>query len=104
MKLISSSFRDGQPIPGDNAFCVPDPENHVAMADNRNPGLEWSDLPPGTSDLRLLTKRQLRVPSARRQVDNQNVKLAPIHLHQHLLQRAHQHRSPPNHGLILGQH
>lgn len=54
MKLISSSFRDGQPIPGDNAFCVTDPENHVAMADNRNPGLQWSDLPPGTKSLALI--------------------------------------------------
>ncbi len=37
MKLSSNSIVDGQPIPGDYAFCVPDPDNHVALAANRNP-------------------------------------------------------------------
>ena len=54
MRLSSSSFRDGQPVPGANAFCVPDPETHVAMADNHNPELDWEDLPAGTKSLVLL--------------------------------------------------
>ena len=54
MKLSSSSFRDGRPVPGANAFCVPDPETHVAMADNRNPALAWEALPAGAKSLVLL--------------------------------------------------
>ena len=54
MKLSSSSFRDGKPVPGTNAFCVPDPENHVSLAENRNPALAWEDIPPGTKSLVLI--------------------------------------------------
>ena len=54
MKLSSNSIVDGQPIPGDHAFCVPDPENHVTLAANRNPHLAWSDLPAGTQSLVLI--------------------------------------------------
>ena len=54
MKLSSNSIVDGQPIPGDYAFCVPDPDNHVALAANRNPHLTWSDLPGGTRSLVLI--------------------------------------------------
>ena len=54
MKLSSNSIVDGQPIPGDYAFCVPDPENHVMLAANRNPHLAWSDLPASTRSLVLI--------------------------------------------------
>ena len=54
MKLSSSGFSDGQPIPGGNAFCIPDPENHVSLGENRNPALTWSDLPEGTKSLVLV--------------------------------------------------
>ena len=54
MKLSSSSFRDGQPVPGVNAFCVPDPQTHVTLAENRNPALAWEGLPKGTRSLVLL--------------------------------------------------
>ena len=54
MKLISPNFSDGAPVPGTNAFCVPDPETHVTLAPNRNPALAWSDLPAGTKSLVLL--------------------------------------------------
>ena len=54
MKLSSSNFRDGQPIPGSNAFCVPDPQTHVTLADNRSPALAWDDLPAGTRSLVLV--------------------------------------------------
>ena len=46
MKLSSNSIVDGQPIPGDFAFCVPAREGHVSLGANRNPHLAWSDLPP----------------------------------------------------------
>ena len=54
MKLSSPNFSDGAPVPGTNAFCVPDPANHVTLAPNRNPALAWSDLPAGTKSLVLL--------------------------------------------------
>ena len=54
MILSSNSIVDGQPIPGAYAFCVPDPENHVRLAANRNPQLAWSDLPAGTRSLVLV--------------------------------------------------
>lgn len=54
MRLNSNSIIDGRPIPGDYAFCVPDPETHVAMAANRNPHLAWSGLPAGTRSLVLI--------------------------------------------------
>lgn len=48
MHLSSSSFTDGQAIPGDFAFCVPDPESHATFAPNRNPELTWAGAPDGT--------------------------------------------------------
>jgi len=55
MKLWSDSFEDGQPMPDKLAFGKHDPESHVALSDNRNPHLAWSDLPAGTKSLVLLT-------------------------------------------------
>jgi Raf kinase inhibitor-like YbhB/YbcL family protein len=54
MKIWSNSFADGQPIPGEFAFCVPDPASHVAMAPNRNPHLAWSGAPEGTKSFVVL--------------------------------------------------
>jgi Raf kinase inhibitor-like YbhB/YbcL family protein len=48
MKLVSNSFGEGQTIPGPLAFGVPDPAQHVALSDNRNPHLAWSEVPTGT--------------------------------------------------------
>ncbi|MGL9720849.1 YbhB/YbcL family Raf kinase inhibitor-like protein [Symbiopectobacterium sp.] len=48
MQLISQSFQDGQAIPGEFAFAVPDRAAHVALSSNRNPHLAWRDVPPGT--------------------------------------------------------
>ncbi len=54
MQLTSSSFADGSAIPGKYAFCVPDPDTHVTLAENRNPHLAWSAVPPGTESLALI--------------------------------------------------
>ena len=54
MKLWSDSFKDGEAIPGEFAFCVMDPASHVAMSSNRNPHLAWSDVPAGTKSLALI--------------------------------------------------
>lgn len=48
MKLSSASFSDGQHIPGDYAFCIPDPAHHVCLGRNQNPQLTWNDAPAGT--------------------------------------------------------
>lgn len=54
MRISSSSFTDGEPIPGEFAFCVPDPETHATFGGNRSPQLSWSDLPEGTQSLVLI--------------------------------------------------
>jgi Raf kinase inhibitor-like YbhB/YbcL family protein len=55
MKLTSTSFADNQRIPSEYAFCAPDPgPNHVKLGQNRNPHLEWSDVPMGTKSLVLI--------------------------------------------------
>ena len=54
MKLWSDSFTDNGKIPGRLAFCVIDPETHVALSDNRNPHLAWSGTPAGTKSLAII--------------------------------------------------
>lgn len=48
MQLTSRSFEDGGAIPGDFAFCVPEPVTHATFGPNRNPELSWSGIPDGT--------------------------------------------------------
>ena len=54
MKLSSNSFADGQAIPSDYAFCVPDPDSHALLGVNSNPQLSWSDIPADTRSLVLI--------------------------------------------------
>ncbi|HEY0336094.1 MAG TPA: YbhB/YbcL family Raf kinase inhibitor-like protein [Burkholderiales bacterium] len=54
MNLTSTSFADSERIPAEYAFCAPDPKLRVRPSDNRNPQLEWSDLPMGTRSLVLI--------------------------------------------------
>jgi len=54
MELTSSSFPDGAVIPGEFAFCLPDPDSHVILAPNRNPHLAWTAVPVGTRSLALI--------------------------------------------------
>ena len=54
MKLTSTSFGDGQPIPAEFAFCAPDAKTHCTLGANRNPQFAWSDLPAGTKSLALI--------------------------------------------------
>lgn len=54
MKLISRSFQDGQRIPGDFAFCIPDAAHHVCLGSNRNPHLAWSGAPAETRSFALI--------------------------------------------------
>ena len=48
MKLSSSSFNEGERIPGEFAFGVSDPVQHVRLGKNLNPELNWQDIPEGT--------------------------------------------------------
>jgi len=54
MKLTSTSFADGARIPPEHAFCVPEAKSHITLGANRNPQLEWGDLPMGTRSLVLI--------------------------------------------------
>ena len=54
MKLLCTSFPDNEPIPPELAFCIPEPDTHVTLGCNRNPGFEWSELPDGTKSMVLL--------------------------------------------------
>jgi Raf kinase inhibitor-like YbhB/YbcL family protein len=54
MQLMSSSFGHEQRIPGEFAFGVPDPVEHLRLGANRNPHLRWSGAPSGTRSFVLL--------------------------------------------------
>ncbi len=54
MKLSSSTFSNLSPIPERCAFGVPDPDTHVRFGQNRNPALQWSEVPEGTGSFALL--------------------------------------------------
>jgi Raf kinase inhibitor-like YbhB/YbcL family protein len=54
MKVISPSFSDGGPLPSSVAFCKPDAGTRVALSDNRNPALAWSEVPEGTRSFAVL--------------------------------------------------
>lgn len=54
MRLTSTSLADGQKIPGELAFCIPDPAHHVCLGKNRNPQLAWSEVPEGTQSFAII--------------------------------------------------
>ncbi len=54
MKLTSNQIQNDQPIPVANAFGKHDDNNHVALADNRNPDLSWDTVPEGTGSFVLI--------------------------------------------------
>jgi Raf kinase inhibitor-like YbhB/YbcL family protein len=54
MKLTSTSFNEGDKIPGDFSFCTPDPAHHVCLGKNLNPQLSWSGKPAETRSFALI--------------------------------------------------
>lgn len=78
MKLWSDSFKDGERIPGEFAFCVIAPATHVALSGNKNPHLAWSDVPAGAKSLALIC-HDIDVPSRGDEV-NQEGKTVPADL------------------------
>ena len=49
MRLTTTSFQNGQPIPGEFAMGLP-----TGFGGNRNPQLAWDDVPAGTQSFALL--------------------------------------------------
>ena len=54
MELTSTSFADGERIPGEFAFCIPDPARHVCLGGNQNPQLAWDNAPAGTRSFAII--------------------------------------------------
>lgn len=54
MQLHIDGIRHGAGIPARFAFAKPDRENHVALAENRNPRIYWSGIPEGTRTMILI--------------------------------------------------
>ncbi|MDH3606185.1 MAG: YbhB/YbcL family Raf kinase inhibitor-like protein [Acidimicrobiia bacterium] len=54
MNLTITGVTDGQPIPSEFAFCIPDPDTHATFAPNRNPALSWENVPDGTASFAIL--------------------------------------------------
>ncbi|HUQ27788.1 MAG TPA: YbhB/YbcL family Raf kinase inhibitor-like protein [Usitatibacter sp.] len=54
MKLTSSSFSDGGPIPAEYAFCAQDPQAHATLSKNRNPHLAWIEVPMGAKSFAII--------------------------------------------------
>ena len=56
MQLESKSFADGAAIPGEFAFAVISPTNHISLSNNRNPHLKWSGVPKATQSFALICR------------------------------------------------
>jgi Raf kinase inhibitor-like YbhB/YbcL family protein len=54
VKLTSSSFSDGGPIPAEFAFCAMDAKTHATLSKNRNPQLAWIEVPMGTKSFAII--------------------------------------------------
>ena len=54
MKLTIKEFSLNKHIPVEFAFAIPDIAQHVALSDNLNPTLTWSDAPGNTKSFVLL--------------------------------------------------
>ncbi len=62
MKLTVSGIRNGQPIPEQFAFGVPNANDHMSFGPNRNPELFWDEVPEGTRSF-VVTMFDPDVPS-----------------------------------------
>jgi len=75
LNVTIESWSDGAEIPGKFAFGVQAVEGHVALSDNINPRISWSDAPEGTKSFSLIC-HDPDVPSSGEDV-NQEGKTVP---------------------------
>jgi len=54
MELWSNDLSEGEPIPAEFAFCMPDVAEHAVFGPNRNPHLAWSGVPDGAKSLAII--------------------------------------------------
>jgi Raf kinase inhibitor-like YbhB/YbcL family protein len=54
VNLTITGIDEGAPIPGEYAFCIPDPDTHATFGPNKNPALAWDDVPDGTQSFAVL--------------------------------------------------
>jgi Raf kinase inhibitor-like YbhB/YbcL family protein len=54
MDVTTTAFSDQGRIPTQFAFCRMDPRTHVALDQNRNPDLAWSEAPVGTQSFAVI--------------------------------------------------
>lgn len=54
MKLTSTSFTNNGALPERCAFAIKDPDEHIALGENCNPQLSWSDIPLKARSLVLI--------------------------------------------------
>ncbi|MCP4001602.1 MAG: YbhB/YbcL family Raf kinase inhibitor-like protein [Gammaproteobacteria bacterium] len=54
MKLTSTSFTNNGVIPDRCAFAIKDAKEHIALGENQNPQLSWSDIPEKARSLVLI--------------------------------------------------
>lgn len=71
MRLSTTSFTDGGVIPARLAFATAADEGHVALSDNLNPQLSWTDPPQGTRSLALIC-HDYDVPSSGEDVNQED--------------------------------
>lgn len=77
-KVSINGWENGSTIPPKFAFGKPDPESHVALSDNINPTISWSNVPEGTRSFAIIC-HDPDVPSSGEDV-NQEGKLVPADL------------------------
>lgn len=75
MRVVSKSIEDGQLMAGKNAFAVISETDHIALSDNMNPHLSWSDFPIETQSFVVIC-HDPDVPSVADDVNQEGKEIA----------------------------
>jgi Raf kinase inhibitor-like YbhB/YbcL family protein len=54
LTVTVDNFKSNATIPGEYAFCVPDPAKHTTSGANKNPDIKWSAGPDGTKSYAII--------------------------------------------------